>query len=387
LSDAVAAEGDAARAAGLEAPVAGEAVVEEAVEEAVEDPSDQVDADTAEPTGDSVVAAAAAEGATTNLDDVDDLFARLRAGAVVETEAGTVSADAEATPPSGEPEPEPQPAAPTAAEAAPAELSDPAASPAAANAETGEPEPAPDEVNLVDEAPGWLSQRDEALAPLRVTLVRQVKLAIGNEQNEVLDKVRRQKGKAVAADVLPDLDAQTAQWAAVVSTTASEAYRLARSADGGDAGAAPDDLAPTLARSMVEPLRERVVAAIDGAHEPGETSAQVAERIGARYREWKNRAAEASSEDVLVAAWARGRFDAAGDGAMLNWSTPPAGCCPDCADNVLEPTLKGENFPTGQPYPPAHPGCRCGVTTAAPASVAGESVGARSNGGDSNHPI
>src|SRR5262249_13982451 len=80
-------------------------------------------------------------------------------------------------------------------------------------------------------------------------------------------------------------------------------------------------LATELARTLIEPLRERLVAAIDTAHEPGETSAQVAERIGARYREWKNRAAEGSSDDVLVAAYSRGHYDAAADGTHLTSPT------------------------------------------------------------------
>ena len=114
---------------------------------------------------------------------------------------------------------------------------------------------------------------------------------------------------------------------------------------------------------MVEPLRDRLVAAIDGTHEPGETTNQVAERIGARYREWKNHSAEASVEDALVGAYARGRYDTAADDAVLTWCTPPGGCCPDCTDNALEPTRKGDDFPTGQPYPPAHPGCRCTIVS------------------------
>jgi len=32
---------------------------------------------------------------------------------------------------------------------------------------------------------------------------------------------------------------------------------------------------------------------------------------------------------------------------------------PDADDNALEPTRRGQSFPTGQPFPPAHPGCRC----------------------------
>jgi hypothetical protein len=36
------------------------------------------------------------------------------------------------------------------------------------------------------------------------------------------------------------------------------------------------------------------------------------------------------------------------------------GPCPDCDDNALAgPTPRGEVFPTGQPHPPAHAGCRC----------------------------
>ena len=115
---------------------------------------------------------------------------------------------------------------------------------------------------------------------------------------------------------------------------------------------------------MIEPLRERLVAAIDGTHEPGETSNQVVERIGARYREWKTGTAESAVDDALGAAYARGCYDGIADGSVLTWLTPPGGCCPDCDDDTLEPTNKGEPFPSGQAYPPAHPGCGCIVTVA-----------------------
>jgi hypothetical protein len=64
-------------------------------------------------------------------------------------------------------------------------------------------------------------------------------------------------------------------------------------------------------------------------------------------------------EDVLTAAWSRGVFDAVPDGTRLQWVPNEEGRCADCDDNALEPTVKGENFPTGQVHPPAHPGCRC----------------------------
>jgi DivIVA domain-containing protein len=384
LSGTLAEETEAAHAAGLEAQTeaepeaaaAADSEAEPAADEAAGTAGEHAEASSsgsdAAPTAERPDAPDGEPGdddseAPANLAAVDDLFARLRAGA--QGEEIDVDLTVEPDEASGPPESEPEAAATPAPAGAKPKTQKP-------KPKTAKPEPAPVAAKTAgtttadEEEPAWLSQRDEALAPLRVTLVRRFKLTIGNEQNEVLDKVRRQKGRPDAATVLPDLDAQIATWSTALSKAASDAYRAARTVDGGEAGELPDDLLPGLARAIVDPLRERLIAAIDGSHEPGETSHQVAERIGARYREWKNRSAESSSDDTLVAAYARGRYDAAADGAMLAWSTPPSGCCPDCADNALEPTRKGEPFPTGQTYPPAHAGCRCAIT----ASVGAEST-------------
>jgi DivIVA domain-containing protein len=368
LTEARAAENDAARLAGVYPDSVPGPTLEPDAEPAGAEPG-TADA------GVAVVDLAAAEGSPSddariedgrdgsapNLADVDDLFARLRAGAQAEPESadpaasgadsGVVASEPVASERDGAPSDvtpggdTPRPAAEGAADAA----SD-------------------------DDTPAWFARRDAALAPLRGALVRQVKLAVGNEQNEVLDKVRRHKGRPAAASALPDVDAQIVAWSAVLVGPAAEAYRQARGAPPGDGPAVPDDLAATLARAMVEPLRDRLIATIDSAHEPGETSNQVAERIGARYREWKNRSAEASTDDALVAAYSRGRYDRAADGAVLTWSVPAGGCCVDCADNALEPTRKGETFPTGQAYPPAHPGCRCVLVNTESDSFAGSDL-------------
>lgn len=109
--------------------------------------------------------------------------------------------------------------------------------------------------------------------------------------------------------------------------------------------------------AIVSPLRERISAAIDSG-EDGDTSGLV-ERIGARFREWKNQTLENSLADALAMAWSRGVYDAAPDGTVLQWIPLVEGRCADCDDNSLEPTMKGSSFPTGQLRPPAHPGCRC----------------------------
>jgi hypothetical protein len=59
-------------------------------------------------------------------------------------------------------------------------------------------------------------------------------------------------------------------------------------------------------------------------------------------------------------ALCRGLFAASPDGIAFRWVVDDDGPCPDCDDNALAgPVPKGRAFPTGQPHPPAHIGCRC----------------------------
>ena len=129
------------------------------------------------------------------------------------------------------------------------------------------------------------------------------------------------------------------------------------SAVGGEPGRVEDALAREAAATIVLPVRERIAAAIDTGAD-GDTSGLV-ERIGARFREWRNQSLEEALVDALAWAWSRGVYDASPDGAVLRWIPLVEGRCADCDDNGLEPTVKGSSFPTGQPHPPAHPGCRC----------------------------
>jgi hypothetical protein len=135
------------------------------------------------------------------------------------------------------------------------------------------------------------------------------------------------------------------------------AYGAGRAAVGADVVPADASMAREAAAEIVLPVRERIASAIDAGLE-GDTSGLV-ERIGARFREWKSQSLEESLVDVLSGAWSRGVYDASPDGAVFRWVPLVEGRCADCDDNGLEPTTKGSTFPTGQLYPPAHPGCRC----------------------------
>ncbi|MDP9336844.1 MAG: hypothetical protein M3Q30_26525 [Actinomycetota bacterium] len=157
--------------------------------------------------------------------------------------------------------------------------------------------------------------------------------------------------------MLSDGDAARNAWAEVLRDALDRAYGAGRTAAGASAEVVSDDVAGDAAAAVIAPLRERLTVAIDSGEE-GDTGGLV-ERIGARYREWKNQSLERTLAEMLASAWTRGVYDAVPEQAVLWWVPFEEGGCPDCDDNALEPTVKGKQFPTGQALPPAHPGCRC----------------------------
>ncbi|MDQ1481091.1 MAG: hypothetical protein QOI44_1952 [Actinomycetota bacterium] len=287
-----------------------------------------------------------ADATDPNLANVDSLFARIRAG---QTEAPIETAPSTAVDEVGE------------AVSAPTEQgAEPAAAPESAAEPEPEPDPAPgseDEVAPPSAVESWRAQRAAVVDPLLVAVAKRAKRAAQDDQNALLDAVRRHKGRPTAAQVLAPEPEFLAAWVSVTREAIDEAYGAGRVAAGGEATAATDDVAAEVAAVIVLPVRERISAAIDSGEE-GDTGGLV-ERIGARFREWKNQALENALGDALAMAWSRGVYDASPDGTVLQWIPLIEGRCADCDDNGLEPTVKGETFPTGQAHPPAHPGCRC----------------------------
>jgi hypothetical protein len=271
--------------------------------------------------------------------DVDSLFARLRSS------NGTGAPTSDAT-------------APVAAADADAiiDLTTPdEPSPAAAvDAEDTEPRVTASE---------WREVRARAIDPALGPLLKKAKRVAQDDQNALLDAVRRHKGRPSAAQVLPDLDELLDAWARVLHDGVSRAYGAGSAAAGVPDQAADDALAREAADALVSPLRLRLTVAIDSGD--GSDAGGLVERIGARYREWKSQSLERSLSEVLAFAWSRGVYDAVPDGAVLWWVPFEEGSCSDCDDNALEPTVKGKDFPTGQTFPPAHPGCRCLLAPAA----------------------
>ncbi|MGH9086417.1 MAG: hypothetical protein ACRDYW_13290, partial [Acidimicrobiales bacterium] len=292
------------------------------------------DAEAAAPPDEGEVAGEPAEAtAAEPSSGADDVFAKLRAGEAEDgTEGDEPAADAVAAAPAAEPEV--------------------AADEPDAAAEEGEP-PHP------DAAP--FAARLDAVEPVEKELGRRLKRALADEQNEVLDLLRRAKPKGVD-DLLPAPDEHAARWAEVVAPPLTDAAGAGASWVGGKASSTKD-LADELARHLTAPLRERIERSFSAAD--GNLD-DVADRVRALYREWKGKRLTEATRHFAGAAYAQGVFDGIESGASVRWVVDPgAGPCPDCDDNVLAGAItKGEDFPTGNPRAPAHPGCHCLVLVA-----------------------
>jgi hypothetical protein len=214
-----------------------------------------------------------------------------------------------------------------------------------------------------------LQRRDEAVGTLEATLARKLKRVLQDEQNDMLDRLRGLRSAPTAALVLPAPDAHAVRFAeagkplldkaakagAAFATSVSDQPATAPTPDMPDV----DDLAADLASAVVEPLRRRLEQALaDGRDDDPPV---LVESLGAAYREWKTQRIEQTASDHIASAFARGAFAATREGTLLRWLVEDVnGPCPDCDDNALAGGLaKGEPFPTGQRFPPAHAGCRC----------------------------
>jgi len=222
---------------------------------------------------------------------------------------------------------------------------------------------------LVDEAveDTPFDQRDADLTPLIVASAKKLKRVLADEQNEVLDRLRRREPVRSLSDLLPAPAEHLARYRGVIvddllaSANAGASLvtpgRVAR-IDKSDAGAAVAAGEAVLDEWLILPLRERLERCVnDGDGD----NAGITKRVRAVYREWKTQHIDEQLDDVIRAAHGNGAYAALEAGTPVDWvSDRSHDVCADCDDNTLGGAVAaGEPFPTGHRFPPAHLGCRC----------------------------
>ncbi len=274
-------------------------------------------------------------------DVVVDLFARLRADAapgLVETE------------PEAEIEPGAEPVVDTAGETV-GELDDTVA---------------PDGTVVVDALTPF-DIRDAELTPLIVASARKLKRVLADEQNEVLDGLRRSEPVRALDAIVPLKQVHVDRFASAIDDELRAAAAAGASSVATGRAAKLNKAAMTtvvstsrdaLGEWLVSPLRERLDRCVaDGA---GDNEA-IARSVRSIYREWKTQHIDEQLDDVLRTAHGRAVLAAVPDGAPVCWGVDaqhPA--CADGDDNALAGSVAaGTPFPTGHLFAPSHVGCRC----------------------------
>jgi DivIVA domain-containing protein len=206
--------------------------------------------------------------------------------------------------------------------------------------------------------------RDAALTPLIVAAGRKLKRVLADEQNGVLDTLRRKEPVQQVDALVPSASEQAERYAESITTEVIAAVEAAAASVGGgsEIDLGPDGpLAPVrdhVAAELVAPLYERLERAVaDG---EGEND-RIARQARGIYREWKTQRIDEQLDDLFRLAWCQGVLVGLGPDAAVQWVVDPAGPpSPDCEDNALGGvTAVGEAFPSGHVTPPMHPGCRC----------------------------
>jgi hypothetical protein len=212
------------------------------------------------------------------------------------------------------------------------------------------------------------TRRDEALVPLIVTAARKLKRVLADEQNGVLDTLRRKETVTALDAIVAPLDSHVS---AYVDAIADElgAAAAAGAAEFGvkdtkalrrtlDKAGALDSTRALIRSDLVNPLRARLERSVaEGAGDNDDTT----RRVRAVYREWKTQHIDDQLDDVFRYAFGGGMSVSVEPGRPLAWTLDPNhAACADCEDNSLAgPVAAGESFPTGHTAAPAHPGCRC----------------------------
>ena len=149
----------------------------------------------------------------------------------------------------------------------------------------------------------------EAVVPLILSASRKLKRVLADEQNELLDTLRRKEPVRTLDALLPWETEQAARYAAAVEPDLIAAALAG--ADGGSDGKNPAIVRPAIdavTNDIIAPLRERLTRLID---KSGGNNAELGVDVRALYREWKAHRIDEHVEEIVRLAYDRGALTVA----------------------------------------------------------------------------
>ena len=223
-----------------------------------------------------------------------------------------------------------------------------------------------------DDVSEMIAVRDGALAPVEAAVARRMKRALADEQNEVLDRLRRKNPVLTLDGLVGTTDEHAVAYQRVVrdemrraivagarslrpELDEDECLRLA-----GDS--VVERLAADARDELIVPLRDRLARLLDRTDD----ASTVTDGVRTLYREWKTQKLDEIARHLVVAAHGRAAYAVLAPGTATCWIVDPGHPCPDGEDNALAgPTDAGQVFPTGHLQTPAYVGCRCALAPTA----------------------
>lgn len=225
--------------------------------------------------------------------------------------------------------------------------------------------PAP-KILVLTADPARFEARDEALAPVVITMARKLKRVLADEQNLVLAHLKLKKSSLDADAMFGSVEEQALRYSvAVVDECMASAGAGSKSvkSSGGNSRrvtqkAVSSHVADTVATGLVAAFRENARIAIGEAEGDRTVLASLMRDV---YRTWKSELIDSHVDDIACSTYSKGGFLALEPGTHVGWMVEPVSkCCSECEDNMLAGGVtRGDDFPTGHAHPPAHAGCRC----------------------------
>ncbi|NLA36152.1 MAG: hypothetical protein GX868_10795 [Actinobacteria bacterium] len=216
-----------------------------------------------------------------------------------------------------------------------------------------------------------LDERDEAIGELLATVGRRIRRVVADQENEVLDLIRRNRKAKTAEQILPSLAEQHETYRSAVGTDLAAVIAAGvEFAQVGWHNAAPsakrldaslDAVLDRVDTALIEPLIAKLSRVIANTDDTSLDRIELVDAVRRGYREFKGDRLGEVAGDLVTFAYSSGVLAAAKPGQSTCWIVDHSGRpCPDGEDNSLAgPVVVGEEFPTGDVCPPVHSGCRC----------------------------